>query len=94
MNCSLRGSISFRMTGTLGQHRFSIKESTSEGHHEKLHYFMGHWLVIDTVFFHTLITGQGIFTKSFQQFRLSKVDRLLPAQAAATPKPTSPEAIL
>jgi len=57
MNCSLRGSISFRMSRTLGQHRLSIKESAGEGNHEKPQHFMGHVLLLGTVYLHTLITG-------------------------------------
>jgi hypothetical protein len=57
MNCSLRGSISFRMSKTLGKHRLSIKESAGEGNHKKPQQFMGHVLVLDTVYLLTLITG-------------------------------------
>jgi hypothetical protein len=58
MNCSLRGSISFRLSSTLGQHRLSIKESAGEGNHDKPQHFMGHVLWLDTVYLHTLITGK------------------------------------
>jgi hypothetical protein len=58
MNCSLRGSISFRMSRTLGQNRLSIKESAGKSNHEKPQHFMGHVLVLNTIYLHTLITGQ------------------------------------